>query len=163
MTRCEAFTKAAALQPGDASHCFGAGVAAFMLGQNDVAQARFECALALKPNYLQAAVWLGDLHYRAGRLREAIAIYETAQRRSPGASELQEQLALWRQEQELQSRFHEVRTDHFTALFEVATDEPLAREAVEAARGGVLASRQHARRVPISAHHRRALQPRTIR
>jgi tetratricopeptide (TPR) repeat protein len=127
----EAFTKAAALQPGDASHCFGAGVAAFMLGRNDVAQARFECALALKPNHLQAAVWLGDLHYRAGRLREAIAIYDTAQRRSPGESELQEQLALWRQEQALQSRFRDVRTEHFTVLFEVATDEPLAREAVK--------------------------------
>ena len=127
----QAFTKAAALQPGDASHCFGAGIAAFMLGQNDVAQARFECALALKPSYLQAAVWLGDLHYRAGRLPEAIAIYETAQQRSPGASALREQLALWRQELELQSRFHEVRTDHFTVLFEVATDEPLAREAVK--------------------------------
>ena len=54
-----------------------------MLGQNDVAQARFECALALNPNHLQAAVWLGDLHYRAGRLPEAIAIYEAAERRSP--------------------------------------------------------------------------------
>ena len=40
----EAFTRAAAMQPGDASLCFGAGVAAFMLGQNDVAQTRFECA-----------------------------------------------------------------------------------------------------------------------
>ncbi len=126
----EAFTTAAALQPGDASHCFGAGVAAFMLGQNGVAQARFECALALKPRYLQAAVWLGDLHYRAGRLQEAIAIYETARLHSPATTELQAELALWRQEQELQSRFHEVRTDHFTALFESATDEPLARAAV---------------------------------
>ena len=127
----EAFTKAAAMQPGDASLCFGAGVAAFMLGQNDVAQSRFECALALNPNYLPAAVWLGDLHYRAGRLHEAIAIYETARQRSPGERELQEQLADWRKEQELQSRFHEIRTEHFTALFEVPTDEPLAREVVE--------------------------------
>ena len=102
-----------------------------MLGQNDVAQARFECALALNPNYLPAAVWLGDLHYRAGRLHEAIAIYETARQRSPGARELQEPLASWRKEQELQSRFHEVRTEHFTALFEAATDEPFAREVVE--------------------------------
>jgi Flp pilus assembly protein TadD len=64
----EAFTKASAIQPGDATLCFGAGIAAFMLGQNDVAQARFECALALNPSYLAAALWLGDLHYRAGRL-----------------------------------------------------------------------------------------------
>jgi tetratricopeptide (TPR) repeat protein len=127
----EAFTKAAAMQPGDASLCFGAGVAAFMLGQNDVAQTRFECALALNPNYLPAAVWLGDLHYRAGRLHEAISIYENARQRSPGSRELQEQLAHWRKEQELQSRFHEVRTEHFTALFEVATDESLAREVAE--------------------------------
>ena len=76
-----AFTEAAALRPADASLCFGAGVAAFMLGQNEVAQARFECALTLNPNHLQAAVWLGDLHYRSGRLREAITIYEAAQRR----------------------------------------------------------------------------------
>jgi tetratricopeptide (TPR) repeat protein len=127
----DAFTKAAAMQPGDASLCFGAGVAAFMLGQNDVAQARFECALALKPDYLPAAVWLGDLHYRAGRLQEAISIYEGARQRSPNARELQEQLATWRKEQELQSRFHTVRTEHFSALFELATDEPRAREVIE--------------------------------
>jgi tetratricopeptide (TPR) repeat protein len=126
-----AFTRAAALQPGVASHCFGAGVAAFMLGQNEVAQARFECALALKPDYVAAAMWLGDLHYRAGRLAEAIAIYETVQQRSPAAFDLQQQLAIWRKEQELQSRFHQVRSRHFTALFEAAADEPLARDIVE--------------------------------
>jgi len=127
----EAFTKAAALKPGDASLCFGAGVAALMLGQNDLAQARFECALARKPNYLPAAEWLGDLHYRAGRLDEAISIYETARQRSPGGRDLQAQLAIWRKERELQRRFQEVRTEHFTALFEVPSDEPLAREVVE--------------------------------
>ena len=127
----EAFTRASAIQPGDASLCFGAGVAAFMLGQNDVAQARFECALALNPSYLQAAVWLGDLHYRAGRLHEAIETYETAQQHSPGARELQKPLVAWRKELELHSRFHELRTEHFTALFEASTDEPRARQVVE--------------------------------
>jgi tetratricopeptide (TPR) repeat protein len=126
----EAFNRASAMRPGDASLCFGAGVAAFMLGQNDVAQSRFECALALNPGYLPAAVWLGDLHYRAGHLNEAIAIYETARQRSPDGRELQQRLADWRKEQALQSRFHEVRTEHFTALFEAAADEPLAREVV---------------------------------
>jgi tetratricopeptide (TPR) repeat protein len=124
----EAFTKAAAIRPGDASLCFGAGVAAFMLGQDRVAQSRFECALALNPNHLQAAKWLGDLHYRAGRLPEAISIYEAARGRSPRSANLQKQLDDWRKEQELQSRFHEVRTEHFTALFEAVTDEPFARE-----------------------------------
>jgi len=127
----EAFTKAAGMRPDDASLCFGAGVAAFMLGQDDVAQTRFECALALKPSFLPAAMWLGDLHYRAGRLAEAIAIYETARQRSPYGGELQNQLDDWRKEHELQSRFHEARTEHFTALFEVASDEPLARQVVD--------------------------------
>lgn len=127
----EAFTKAAAMQPGDASLCFGAGVAAFMLGQNDVAQARFECALTLNPNYVAAAVWLGDLHYRAGRLIEAIAICETARQRSPGARELDDQLANWRKEERLQRRFDEVRTAHFRALFEGEADASLARDVVE--------------------------------
>ena len=48
--------------------------------------------------------------------------------RSPRSGDLQKQLDDWRKEQELQSRFHEVRTEHFTALFEAATDEPFARE-----------------------------------
>lgn len=136
----DAFTRAAALRPGDASLCFGAGVAAFMLGQNDLAQARFECALSRKPEYLPAALWLGDLHYRAGRLRQAIAVYEAARQRTPDARELQARLAMWRKEHELESRFRAVRSEHFTALFELSADEPLAREALrrlEAAYGRV--------------------------
>ena len=127
----EAFTKAAEMQPGDASLCFGAGVAAFMLGQNDVAQTRFECALARDPDFLPATVWLADLHYRAGRLSEAIALYEAARQRSPGERELQPQLDAWRKEQELQSCFHEARSEHFTALFQAPADEPLARAVAE--------------------------------
>lgn len=127
----DAFTKAAALRPDDASLCFGAGLAAFMLGQDATAQARFECALARNPNYVTAATWLGDLHYRAGRLREAIATYEAAQRRAPKNTELRQKLADWRKEFELQSRFREVRTAHFSALFELDADEPVVREAVD--------------------------------
>ena len=127
----EAFTRAATLRPTDPSLCFGAGVAAFMLGQNEVAQDRLERALSINPAYLPAVAWLGDLHYRAGRLDEAISIYETARQHSPIGRKLEEQLAVWRKEQALQSRFHEVHTDHFTALFEAAGDEPLAREVVE--------------------------------
>ena len=126
-----AFTEAAAMRPGDASLCFGAGVAAFMLGQNDVAKSRFECALALNSSYLPPAVWLGELHYRAGRLRDAISIYETALQRSPKARELEPRLADWRKEHALTSRFLEARTAHFTALFGGPADEPRARQVVE--------------------------------
>jgi tetratricopeptide (TPR) repeat protein len=127
----EAFTRAAELRPDDATLYFGAGLAAFMLGQDERAQAQFERALSCNPHHLPAATWLGDLHYRAGRLPEAIAIYEAALRRSPGDRELQHHLDDWRRELELQRRFHEFRTDHFVSLFEHKEDEPLARRVGE--------------------------------
>lgn len=127
----EAFTEASAMQPDDASLCFGAGVAAFMLGQNDLAQTRFERALVLSPSYLPPAMWLGELQYRRGRLNDAISIYERARRRSHGGRELSERLADWRREQEIQSRFHESTTAHFTVLFDGPTDGPLIRQVAE--------------------------------
>ena len=125
----DAFTRASTLQPEDATLCFGGGVAAYMLGRDETARIRFECALALDSGNVQAAVWLGDLHYRAGRLSEAISLYEIAVQRSAGQTNLEMKLATWRREQELHDRFHEVRTDHFSALFERPVDEPLARQA----------------------------------
>src|SRR5215472_18493119 len=124
-----AFTKAAEMQPRDASLCFGAGVAAFMLGKNEEAQARFECALARDPAFLPAAMWLADLHYRAGRLADAISVYETAQQRSPKPHDLQPQLDLWRKELALQNRFRAARSEHFIVLFDAA-DEPLAADVI---------------------------------
>ncbi len=102
-----------------------------MLGQDRLAQTRFECALALNPDYLPAAMWLGDLHYRAGRLPEAIAIYETARERSPDERQVQQLLDGWRKEYQLQSRFHESRSPHFVAMFERKSDEALARQVVD--------------------------------
>jgi len=125
----DAFTRASTLQPEDATLCFGGGVAAFMLGRDETARIRFECALALDSRNVQAAVWLGDLHYRAGRLSEAISLYEIAIHQSAGHSDLETTLATWRREQELHDRFRDVRTDHFSVLFERSVDEPIARQA----------------------------------
>ena len=100
-----------------------------MLGQDQVAQSRFERALTLNPDYLEAAVWLGDLHYRAGRLSEAVAIYKMVLHRSARRSDLEAQLATWTHEQELHDRSHEIRTQHFSIFFESPSDEPLARDA----------------------------------
>jgi tetratricopeptide (TPR) repeat protein len=124
-------TEASTMLPRDPSVCFGAGIAAFMLGQNDAARSWFERALALEPTYVAPAQWLGELHYRAGRLREAIAVYETALQRSPNAKKLAQRLFEWRKESDLENRFSETRGPHFTVLFERPADEPIARHVVE--------------------------------
>jgi len=124
----EAFSKATDAEPRDANLCFGAGVAAFMLAQDDIAQVRFECALALNPDFLEAARWLADLHYRAGRIGDAISVYEDVRPRAEWTHELQQTLEGWRKEQELQREFVEARSAHFIALFPRAGGEPLARD-----------------------------------
>jgi peptidase MA superfamily protein/tetratricopeptide repeat protein len=125
------FTEAATLLRHDSSVCFGAGIAAFMLGQNDDARAWFERALAVNPTYLPPAEWLGELHYRAGRLQEAISVYETALERSPGAQKLAVRLIEWRKESDLENRFSKTRGPHFSVLFEKPADEPIARRVVD--------------------------------
>lgn len=127
----EAFTAASAMVPGDASLCFGAGMAAFMLGRNTDAQQWFERSLMLDPRVRPASEWLGELHYRSGRLKEAIEVYEAALKYAPGASELEARLAEWRKESNLQSRFYETRGAHFAVRFEGPSDELLARKTVE--------------------------------
>src|SRR5690606_3343684 len=112
----------------DPSLCFGAGLAAFMLGRDALAQASFECALARNPGFLPAARWLADLHYRTGRLEEAIAIFEAARERVSDARDLEEQLARWRRELDLEEQFGEVSSQHFTVRFEGTVDERIARE-----------------------------------
>jgi tetratricopeptide (TPR) repeat protein len=127
----ESFTTAAAVLPRDPSLCFGAGMAAFMLGRNDDAQAWFEKALKLNPRYRGASEWLGELHYRAGRLNEAIDVYEAAVKHAPGASDLETRLGEWRREAERHGRSYEARGAHFSVRFEGPGDELLARKVVE--------------------------------
>jgi tetratricopeptide (TPR) repeat protein len=126
-----AFTEAARILPRDSSACFGAGIAAFMLGRSDDAQAWFERALDRNPTHMAPALWLGELHYRAGRLQDAISVYERALRRTPEAQELEQRLAEWRKESDLENQFLETRGAHGSVLFQGSADELIARRVVE--------------------------------
>ena len=129
-----AFTEAAALSPHDASLSVGAGVAAFMLGQHDVAQIWFERALDSNPGSLTASEWLGELHYRADRVDRAIAVYETALERaplSPAAEALRQRLGSWRRETELHTTFAEIRGARAAVRYRGPRDEALARHVLE--------------------------------
>jgi tetratricopeptide (TPR) repeat protein len=127
----DVFTQAAKLLPRDPSLCLGAGIATFRLGHNDDAEMWFTRALKLDPSYTDASQWLGELQYREGRISEAIATYEAALKRKPGADGLEQRLADWRKETQLQDRFYESRGAHFRVLFEGPADELLARRVVE--------------------------------
>jgi hypothetical protein len=114
-----------------------------MMGRDVEARSRFECALALNPAHRPALTWLADLHYRAGRLPAAIALYEHAQRQWPDDDDVRDRLEAWRKEDALQRRLVEVRTEHFTVMFEHAADERTAREIgarLEAARERIAAA-----------------------
>lgn len=127
----ESFTAASAILPRDPSLCFGAGMAAFMLGRNADAQAWFEKALKFNPRYRGASEWLGELHYRAGRLKEAIEVYEAALKHASGASEMEARVGEWRREAERHNATYEARGAHFSVRFEGPGDELLARKVVE--------------------------------
>ena len=98
----EAFTAAVKLAPRDAGLAFGVGIAAFMLGQNGEADAWFTRSLKLDPGFVGSSLWLGELQYREGRIKEAIATYEAALTQSPNARQLEDRLAEWRKETQLQ-------------------------------------------------------------
>jgi tetratricopeptide (TPR) repeat protein len=127
----EAFTEAATLVPGDPTLCVGAGVAAFMLGQDDVAETWLQRALALQPRSQDASRLLGEVQYRAGRIRDAISTYEAALRLFPNATALESRLGIWRAEAQHEERSYSSRGAHFSVLFEGPTDDALARRIVD--------------------------------
>lgn len=127
----EAFTDAAASRKNDPVVSTGAGLAAFMLGQNAEAEAWLERALKIAPQYADASLLLGELHYRAGRVGEAIAIYEAALEHAPGERAFEEKLGQWKKDARLRAGSYESRGAHFTVLFQGPADEMMARRAVE--------------------------------
>jgi tetratricopeptide (TPR) repeat protein len=125
------FTAAAKLSPRSADIAFGVGLSAFMLGQNAEAERQFQRTLQIDPSFTGASVFLGELQYRAGRLKEAIATYEAAQKLAPNDSRLKLKIEEWSAAARTESRYAETRSVHFRALFEGPVDQALARRAVD--------------------------------
>jgi tetratricopeptide (TPR) repeat protein len=126
----EGFTRASKLAPKDPMVCLGAGAAAMRLGRNEEAEGWLARALTLEPRFVPAAAMLGELQYREGRVKEAIATAESALKFAPSPA-LEQRLADWKKETQLQDRFYESRGAHFVVLFEGPADETLARRVVE--------------------------------
>jgi tetratricopeptide (TPR) repeat protein len=127
----EAFTKAVDLAPENALLWFGKGLSAFMLGQNDVAEAALTRSVKLKPRMVQAAILLGELQYQAGRVADAVATYETVVPYAPNDRRLIARLEQWRKDSRFSARLYTSRGAHFRVLFEGPADDAIARRAVE--------------------------------
>lgn len=127
----DAFLAAGKQAPNEPTLWLGAGFSAWMLGRTDDAEDWLERALKLNPRLSQASELLGELQYRAGRTREAIATYEAALKLAPGSAVFANRLAEWNKSSQLQDRFYESRGAHFSVLFEGPADEDTARRSVE--------------------------------
>jgi tetratricopeptide (TPR) repeat protein len=125
------FTAAAKLAPQNAEIAFGAGVSAFMLGQNAEAEREFQRTLRLNRAFTDASLLLGELQYRSGRIRDAVATYEAALKSAPSDARLKDKIPQWSAEANAESRFAETRGVHFRVLFEGPVDQALARRAVD--------------------------------
>jgi len=125
------FTAAAKLAPRSADIAFGVGLSAYMLGQNAEAERQLQRTLQLDPSFKDASVLLGELQYRSGRIKEAVATYEAALKRAPADARLKQKVGEWSAEARTESRFAETRGVHFRALFEGPVEQALARRAVD--------------------------------
>ncbi|HEX5108476.1 MAG TPA: tetratricopeptide repeat protein [Vicinamibacterales bacterium] len=125
------FAAAAKLAPQDASLALGAGYAATLLGEWEVARTWLDRALRLDPRSTDASVLLGAVLYREGKLAEAVAVYEAALKYAPDSTQLKSALSKWRPELKQSGRFYETRGAHFAVLFEGPADDIAARRVVD--------------------------------
>lgn len=127
----ESFQEAMKGAPQEPLVLFGAGVAAYRLGQADAARRYLLDALRVAPALSGAAVLLGEVLYRAGDIRGAIQVYDQALVHAPDNAMLKSKVDTWRNEAALHDRFGQKLGDHFTVLFEGPAEAELAQKAVD--------------------------------
>ena len=125
------FTAAQAMRPNEPSLSYGAGLAAYMMGRESDAEAFLARTLTLQPALTDAAVLLGELQYRGGRVKDAIGTYRAALAHRPGDATLSRRLEQWLSDERLEAHFNQARGAHFRVFFEGPADQALARRVVE--------------------------------
>ena len=116
--------------PRDPSILFGAGLAANLRGQPEVARRYLLDALKYDPKLASASSVLADILYRDTDVNGAVAVLEQALAYAPGIESMRARLESWRNEAALHDRFGQKLGDHFTVLFEGPAEADLAQKAV---------------------------------
>jgi tetratricopeptide (TPR) repeat protein len=128
----DAFHEAISADPKNARLYLGAGVAAWLLRQDEEAQVALEHALELDPDLIEARLYLGQVHYRRGDLPAAIEAYELLARSAPDhADEIGATLDRWRHELDLQTGMRQAVGNHFTVSYEGPAEAEFGSKALE--------------------------------
>ena len=97
---------------------FGAGCAAYALGEYDAATSALKRALEYDSSFVQAAAWLGRAAYANGDLDLAIRSMEKAAALAPNDPRIRRQLEDWRNESAVHAKLDERTTARFRVLYE---------------------------------------------
>jgi tetratricopeptide (TPR) repeat protein len=125
------FREALTRHPRNPQLLFGAGVAAKFQGQDQEAIGLLKQALQIKPQFAQAAAFLGELVYRQGDVDLAVKMYERALPNAPASvsTVMRERLDAWREEAALPQNHAALKDDRFTIRFDGPVQEKLAARA----------------------------------
>jgi tetratricopeptide (TPR) repeat protein len=110
-------------QPRDPVLHFGAGSAAYALGQRGAALSSLKMAVELDPEFPEALTLLGRVAYENGNSELAMRSIEKASALRPRDRQLTELLERWRHESKVHDSYVEKPAEHFRILYEGGTQQ----------------------------------------
>ena len=113
-------TEAARRFPDDSSVQLGLGVSYFHLEHDQLAIAALNRALALNPDMDQAHALLGELYFKHDDLEASVQHYETAARRDPSDTAVQDGLFTARRAYRAEAGLQRLYSAHFVVKYEAA-------------------------------------------
>ena len=124
------FEKAIALYPEEFSFYLGLGLSYHHLKKETEAKGAAEKALRLAPNEPDPYKLLGEIAYQNDEIESALGFFEKALQISPGDPNLSSVIEKLRREHQVQGRFQQEATFHFTIKFEGREERNTADQVV---------------------------------
>jgi tetratricopeptide (TPR) repeat protein len=121
-----AFRAVLAANPRDVEGLTGAAMAAHLLGRDDEAIRNFKRAIEIRPDFVYAHFYLGQIAYAQGDLDLAIKSWETVVKLQPGNPQVYKQLQQWKKEAALHDTMNTRPTARFNVMFEGPEQQAIA-------------------------------------
>ena len=120
------FRAVLANNPRDVEALTGAAMAAHLLGRDDEAIRYFKRAIEIRPDFVYAHFYLGQIAYSQGDLDLAIKSWETVVKLQPGNPQIYKQLQEWKKEAALHETMNTRPTARFNVMFEGPEQQAIA-------------------------------------